>query len=159
MPAEAAFKARKILDRNHDGQGEYGLLSELGGSRAIVGAEAQHFVPANLATGMLNGWHYEVFIPDGHGGGMGEPDGQAARALDNGAAASQERHWVAYAWPDDPAKGDRILALLPDGVVRSVPYHAKADVPEWSDVFGGGNSWEAKAVWAAYGSAPGPSGK
>ena len=146
MPAEAAFKAKKIIDRNHDGQGEYGLLSELGGARPILGSPAQRFVPADLASGSLDGWHYEVFIPDGHGGGMGEPEGQAARTVDGGAAQSQERHWVAYAWPDDPAKGNRILALLPDGVVRSAPY-TPGDVPEWSDVFGGGNSWEAKPAW------------
>ena len=146
MPAEAAFQARKIIDRNHDGHGEYGLLSELGGGRPIIGAEAQHFVPANLASGALNGWHYAIFIPDGHGGGMGEPDGLAARTLDEGAAAAQERHWVAYAWPDDAARSAKMLALLPDGVVRAAPY-TPGDVPEWSDVFGGGNSWEAKPAW------------
>ena len=117
MPAEVAFKAKKIIDRNHDGQGEYGLLSGARGRAAhSSGLPRSASVPADLASGSLDGWHYEVFIPgrpwrrDGGAGGAGSAHG----GWRSGAQKSQERHWVAYAWPGRSREGrNRILALLP----------------------------------------------
>jgi len=149
LPAETTFQAKAYLDQNADGIGEYGLLSELGGLRAVTGAPTLTLIPKDLAAGLVDGWRYAVYLPDDKGGSIDEPDARGeARAKDPKSAPSQERHWVAYAWPDTGNTSKHMFAILPDGIVRVAPFDE--DAPEWSDVFGGA-TWDAKPIWQPLG--------
>jgi hypothetical protein len=147
LPAEVQFQAGGYMDQDGNGIGEYGLLTELGGVRPVTGAPALNLVNEEVAKGEANGYHFVVYLPDAAGAALAEPEDQsAARPADAKAATAQERHWVAYAWPEDET-GKRMFAMTEDGVVRVAPY--LGDAPGWADVFGG-DGWEAKPTWEAY---------
>lgn len=148
LPAERTFQARRLIDQAHDGHGQYALLSELAGTRTVTAAPGLALIAPDFATGTVDGWRYHIFLPDGHGGAVRETAGDAPRTLDPDAAALQERHFVIYAWPEDGGPDSHVLALLPDGIVRAAPF--SGDPPEWSDVFGGGSSWDAPPAWQPY---------
>ena len=105
ISAQAQFQQGAKADTDNDGTGEYGGFIELSG--AAAGRMAAVLVPPVLsgAFRILNangevsrsGYFFRVFLPDGAGVGMGEPQTGFTAALLNADLA--ETTWCAYAWP------------------------------------------------------------
>ncbi len=148
--AEVQFQAEAMLDQDGNGTGEYALLSELGGLRAVgrCAPGQLRFLPGPLAAGAVAvHYRYAVFLPDGAGGALSEPAGSGPRpAAGAAAAAQQERQFVAYGWPDDAEAGRYAFAIMEDGVVRKLPWTGQP--PAWNALFGG-KGWGATPVWPA----------
>ncbi len=144
VPAELSFQAGAYVDQDGNGSGEFGLLSELGGARATANAPqgTLSLVNETLAAGETGGYRFTVFLPDGAGAALGEPDGDAPRPAAKAAAREQEQHFIAYAWPES-GKG-QMFAVTEAGTVYAAP--AAGEAPKWNALFGG-QGWGAAPTW------------
>jgi hypothetical protein len=149
VPAELSFQAGAYVDQDGNGSGEFGLLSELGGARATANAPqgTLSLVNETLAGGETGGYRFTVFLPDGAGAALGEPDGDAPRPAAKAAAREQEQHFIAYAWPESGT--GQMFAVTEAGTVYAAPSTGAA--PKWNALFGG-QGWGAAPTWK-------PSGK
>ncbi|MBA3938610.1 MAG: hypothetical protein H0X38_14240, partial [Planctomycetes bacterium] len=149
VPAELSFQAGAYVDQDGNGSGEFGLLSELGGARATANAPqgTLSLVNETLAAGEAGGYSFTVFLPDGAGAALGEPDGADPRPAAKPAAKEQEQHFVAYAWPTNGAKG-QMLAVTEAGTVYAAP--STGEAPNWNALFGG-QGWGSAPTWKPYG--------
>lgn len=154
FPAQIQFQSAAYQDADNDNEGEYGLFSELSGRRATnkLPAGKVKLLYGPLAMGDTgSGYHYSIFLPDGHGGVISEPTGDPAKPrpviTDTATADAQERHWVAYAWPISRDTGRRMFAMCQDGQLRTLAWDGKT--PEWNAVFGGGG-FDATPTWPTY---------
>ena len=105
ISAQAQFQQGAKADTDNDGTGEYGGFVELSGSAA--GRMAAVLVPPVLsgAFRILNpngevsrsGYFFRMFLPNGAGAGVGEPQTGYVAGLVNADLA--ETTWCAYAWP------------------------------------------------------------
>ena len=141
---ETQFQAKAYLDQDGNGVGEYGLLSELGGKRPVTKAIGDPLVNAEVAAGHFHGYDFAVFVPDAKGGALSEPDGDGARPVVAANAPAQEKHFVAYAWPEDDKAGKHMYAITEAGEVRQALYFSSP--PAWGDLFDG-NGWDSQAQW------------
>jgi hypothetical protein len=150
--AEVQFQGGGYQDQDADGVGEYGLLSELSGRRATDKLQAGK---VHLLSGALNrgdtshGYRFAVYLPDGRGGAIGEPDGAEPRpSIVDGAdvldADAQERAFVVYAWPDASGDGQRVFAMDQSGQIRERPWDGQT--PRWNSLFGDG-TWTDEPAW------------
>lgn len=147
--SQVQFQAGGYQDADGDGVGEYGLLSELSGRRAVGTIEAGklQFLGGPLARGdVANGYRYAGYLPDGAGGAIAEPAEAGARPA-QARVDDQERLWVAYAWPQSLETGRRMFAIDQIGQVYVRPWDGEA--PAWSSLYAGG-AWGGKAVWELY---------
>jgi hypothetical protein len=144
--AEVEFQQKGYVDQDGNGIGEYGLLSELGGKRPLAKPNELHLVNGEVAAGHAHGYHFAVFLPDAGGGAVAEPDNLDKRAPVAAAAPLQEKHFVAYAWPDDEKAGKHMFAITEAGEVRQAMYFG--DAPAWGDLFDG-TGWNSPATWEA----------
>jgi len=151
FPAQVQFQAAAYRDQDGDGVGEYGLLSELSGRRAVgtQPAGAIRFLQGPLAKGEIaSGYHYVLHLPDGAGGALGEPAGISVRPeAPDAAAQAQERRFRAYAWPATADGGKQMFCIDESGMLRAQPWTGKA--PSWDSV-SGGKGWDAPAVWPVF---------
>jgi len=146
FPGQVQFQAGGYQDADGDGIGEHGLLSELSGRRAVGRAEAEtlRLLAGPLAQGdTANGFRFAVFLPDGAGGAVGEPDGPGPR-LAPATVDDQERFWVAYAWPRSRETGRRMFAVDQTGLVHVQPWDGR--IPAWNALYGGG-AWGGLPAW------------
>ena len=148
FPAQVQFQAGGYQDGDGDACGEYGLLSEIGGRRATkIAAGGLQLLNGPLAElGMTETYQFACWLPDGAGGAIGEPDGpvQAQRPALPAACDTQEKAFVAYAWPRSEDDGGKVFALDQSGQVHVRPWDGKA--PHWNDLYGGGG-WDAQPAW------------
>lgn len=101
--AQLQFRSQNLVDRDRDGQGEYGWLGELCGSSPLTGhsaALAPPLVPLSLAvdaSGLATkaGYRFALHLPDAAGIGLAETGANLA----NVAPDLAELHWTAIAWP------------------------------------------------------------
>ena len=131
--AEEQFKGGAYSDQDRDGNGEYGLLSEISGRRNVSDDQRLALVEGPLARGATaGGYSYTIYLPGG-----------ATRVADDGKiesrppvpgnADAQEKTFVAYAWPSRTKDGT--MYALTNGVVYQAPYAGMP--PAWNAVFGG----------------------
>lgn len=152
--AQLRFQADARVDQDGDGIGEYGFLGELAGRRplAIRKDAALRQLPAEFATGDVSGgYRFAVWLPDGHGGAMGEPAQEGARPsiVGPGGAADadeQESGYVIYAWPATEGSGRRIFAIDQRGQVYEALWDGQE--PRWNSLYDGGG-WLDEPAWPA----------
>ena len=119
--AQMQAKVSGVIDRDGDGDGEYGSLAELAGAVELPSGEvmsppvlSRQF--ANVAGGTVtrSGYHYRIFLPvvgstfaaeQENGGSPAEVDADRA-----------ERNYVIYAWPMEAGvTGNRVFVASQDG--------------------------------------------
>ena len=152
FPAQVQFQGGCYQDEDQDNVGEYGLLSELAGRRPTgkVPVDALRLLGGPLRNANFsNGYCFACWLPDGKGGAVGEPEGDAARpSIIDGAAVAdanaQERFFVVYAWPNEEGKGRVMFALDQSGQVYETPWDGQE--PAWNALYGGG-AFGAAPVW------------
>ncbi len=152
FPAEVQFQAGTYVDADGNGVGEYGYLNELTGLRVTsqVGEHAEgslQLLPKSMDNGGPNSsYRYAIFLPDGQGGALSEPDGNAKRPVVAAAARDQEKYFIAYAWPESRDQGRRMFAITQNGVVLSAPFDGTA--PAWNAALEDGTTWkDQKFQW------------
>lgn len=146
FPAQVQFQGGSWIDQDGDGTGEYGLLSELSGRRPT--GTACRLLQGPLGSGDLaHHYRYAIWLPDGAGGALGEPEGMAARPALAAAAPAQARHFRAYAWPDGTGSNKRMFCIDETGVLRAADW--KGAPPGW-DAVTGGKGWGAAPVWPQF---------
>ncbi len=122
--AQAQVQASARIDGDRDGTGEYGGFLEMSG--AAEGRMTRKLVPPVLsrAFATLNdhgeaersGYLYRFYLPDAHGGGIGEP----ARGFDSASGVDPdlaETTWCAYAWPAKAGASRRVYFMNQAGDV------------------------------------------
>ena len=133
LPAQEQFKGGAYRDQNGNGNGEYGLLSELAGRRDVGEGQRLALIEGPLARGATaGGYSYTIYLPGG-----------TTRVADDGKtetrpsvpanAETQEKSFVAYSWPSRAKDGT--MYALTNGVVYQAPYTGMP--PAWNAVFGG----------------------
>jgi hypothetical protein len=151
FPAEVQCKEDVVLDQDGNGIGEYGLLSEITGRRAVnvPGLDKLKKMPGPLAQGeVAYSYRFAAYLPDGKGGAITEPTEEGPRKpLGNDAAKGQEQHFVVYAWPNEPNMCKRMLAITETGQVLFAPWEGQP--PEWNAVFGG-KGWGSELAWKPF---------
>jgi len=151
FPAQVQFQSMPVLDQDGNGTGEYGLLSELSGRRAVgrCAPGELSYLSGPLSRGDLsNGYRFALYLPNGAGGALGEPAGEGPRrAVAKEAISLQERHFVAYAWPEQTDGGRHMYAISEDGRIRYAPWMG---VPPAWDALWAGRGWGAAAVWPVF---------
>ena len=133
LPAQEQFKGGAYSDQDRDGNGEYGLLSEISGRRNVSDDQRLALIEGPLArSATAGGYSYTIYLPGG-----------ATRVADDGKTESrppvpgnadvQEQSFVAYAWPSRTKDGT--MYALSNEVVYQAPYTGMP--PAWNAVFGG----------------------
>jgi hypothetical protein len=141
-PAAERWRDDTRADRDGDGQGEFPFIHELA---AASDAASGSYLPASFrGDAPVVGYRFVAWLPDGTGGAMAARD---ASPDEQARIDAQERFWVAYAWPAEPAAGSLMFAILPDGVLRHADWTGQA--PDWSAVWGV-RDWHAAPVWQPY---------
>lgn len=128
--AQARFQAAGRLDRDRDGLGEYGFLSDL----ALAGEQSAG--PPRDAD-----YLYLVYLPgpDGRGLAGGEPCPERCG-----------RAWCAYAWPVAERPGAaRLFFVEQGGSVRFAP--GRGGRPRWDAACPPGLASLGPAPWPAWG--------
>lgn len=105
--AQAQMQASGILDRDHDGCGEYGFFAELAGSARLRGGGimkppvlGEDFAVVRGSHVVRNGYVFQMFLPDRERRGVAEDANGGDAANDNGVDPDAgERLWCCYAWP------------------------------------------------------------
>ena len=142
LHAQEQFKAGVYRDQDGDGNGEYGLLSELAGRRDVGDAQRLALIEGPLARGATaGGYSYTIYLPGG--ATRVADDGKTeTRPLVPGNAEVQEKSFVAYAWPSRAKDGT--MYALTNGVVYQAAYSGMP--PAWNAVFGGAG-FDAQPTW------------
>jgi len=146
------FAESLIVDRDRNGEGEFGSFGELigGAGRVSAGSEsARRRVSGELAEvfsalddhgrGRRDGYFFRVFLPDMHGRGVADDPGGGPDI--NVDSELSERWWCAYAWPVDRSFGNSAFfvshrgQILKTGMMSRV-YDGRAQ-PSWDAAFNG----------------------
>ncbi len=148
FPAQVQFQAGAYVDEDSDGRGEYGFLTEFSGGPVPGFNKTLQLLAPGDWSGVRNGYHYVVYLPDGAGGG-----GDSRSALGQNGIGDREAYWVAYAWPEKD-QGRKVFAICHTGMIYQQPMAkgpATATKPAWNDLFGGGDkSWADQPTWLPY---------
>ena len=105
ISAEAQFQQGAKADTDNDGTGEYGGFVEMSGGAAGRMAAVLNPPVLSGAFRVLNangevcrsGYFFRIYLPNGAGAGVGEPQAGYTAALVN--ADLSETTWCGYAWP------------------------------------------------------------
>lgn len=149
--SQIQFQAGTYQDADNNGVGEYGFFEWMNGEAACLGA-AKGDIGLLTNTGFrspqgLNGYRYEIWLPDGP---------KKARNFDDGPSKTpegirmSETQYIVYAWPVEPGEtGRRAFAMMQDGQLMSVPAsELNGEAPVWNAVFGGGDTgWDDERQW------------
>ncbi|MGQ0613178.1 MAG: hypothetical protein ACT4PV_05515 [Planctomycetaceae bacterium] len=114
---QSAFRARRLLDSDNDGEGEFGTLEELAGDTPLRSGRA---VPRDLtplpglvrnASGVYerNGYLFRVFLPAEDGSPVGVVGSQRRAPVDGDLA---EAICITVAWPVERDRTGRNCFLL-----------------------------------------------
>jgi hypothetical protein len=170
---EEQFRNACCVDLDGDKDGEYGFLSELGGTRPCRGSGQQYtrtpFIPRVLGTldangvALKSGYCFKVYLPSGPAAAVSE-DANGPPKADPAAAPLQGRRYVAYAWPQIVGRtGLRFFMIDEQGRPFTwkgdSPYSGADRAPPWdaalADTNGNGKKdWEDgvdEARWAPTG--------
>ncbi len=143
FPAQEQFRAGGYRDQDGNGRGEFGLLSELAGRRAVGNEQRLGLIEGPLARGATaGGYAYTIYLP-GEVTRVADDGKTETRPAVPGNAKLQEEKYVAYAWPSR-AKDGKMYAMLADGAVYQADYRGVP--PAWNAVFGGAG-FEAQPTW------------
>jgi prepilin-type N-terminal cleavage/methylation domain-containing protein len=106
--AQAEFRARRIIDQDANGIGEYGFLQELAGT-VIPRGWTLLLDPPSISSALGNvdanglvtksGYAYVFFLPGGGGVEIREPAAGVGPAANPADAREQETRWCCYAIP------------------------------------------------------------
>jgi hypothetical protein len=136
------LKSEVLIDRDGDGEGEYGFLSELAMTRRgrlpDSVSEASPFIPRIL--GMLDpsgvackaGYCFQLYLP-GLGGPMKEKDG--IPNVDPKLTDLHEKNFFLFAWPQRTGiTGSRFFVMSAFGEIYFMepsPFSGMKDAPSW----------------------------
>ena len=140
------FKNAVAIDANTNGQGEYGLLQELGGVVACRSSgttfTASPFIPAVLgqnitASGEFSskaGYNFLCYVASGTAAASDDP---TVIIADNTSITASEQSFVAYGWPQTHGRtGVRCFSIDSQGQPMALPQptavYQGATVPPWS---------------------------
>jgi len=140
--AQEQFKAKKFVDQNKNGKGEYGLLGELSGELVLRDSLSKKFKPSSsllrgLETGgrgkggtaLRDGYYFCLYLPylggpntDRVAGGDSETPGEALSAsTDAEIIEAQEKSYCVYAWPEALNKtGRKVFFMNETGVISTI---------------------------------------
>lgn len=102
--AQSAFRSATLIDRDGDGEGEFGTLRELTGAATLLASTERLNPPAlppslagvdNAGRALKSGYWFALYLPDS--AGLGLPESAANRSGVDGDFA--ESHWTCLAWP------------------------------------------------------------
>ncbi len=148
FPSQIQFQAGGYVDEDSNGRGEHGFLAEFSGGPVPGSNKTLQLLAPGDWSGVRNGYHYVVYLPDGAGGG-----GDSRSALGEKGINDREAYWVAYAWPEKD-QGRKVFAICNSGMIYQQPMGngpATATKPAWNDVFGGADkSWNDAPTWLPY---------
>lgn len=143
LAGQFTFQAGVYNDLNGNNLGEYGFLPQLSGRAASFGTTGHDGLAAgNLEIlgpefagpgAVIRGYHFTVYLPDADGIPIDWVEAQrrlAAGVTPLGPEA--ERAFIAYAWPADPASGQRVFALNQEGWLAGLPVDLVELPPAWN---------------------------
>ncbi|MDA3959362.1 MAG: hypothetical protein PF961_01125 [Planctomycetota bacterium] len=153
------YRSSAHNDIDSDNKGEYAFLPQLAGLEDNFGRgpnDQDRTRAGNLEiissqfSGPeqdVNGYHYQVWLPDGEGGAMDYATAKARfEAGDLWQANPSESYFIAYAWPVDPGEtGHRVFAITQTGTVRAQRADLVELPPVWNAMANGEGS-EFKVV-------------
>jgi hypothetical protein len=111
VAAQEQFRAQAVVNTDNDDAGEYGFLGELASVdplRSGVATTVGHPLTsvqlgkrhAGTAFGLKGGYLFAIFLPSAEHGTVTAPTTQGSAPAVKADADLQERHWIAYAWPE-----------------------------------------------------------
>lgn len=119
--AQAVCANQAMIDRDHDGTGEYASLAELAGGVPLPGAApldpplfSASFAKVEQGCVERSGYLYRIFLPGRGARMLGERDrGGSADGID---ADRAELGFICYAWPVElRSTGNRVFVVNQDG--------------------------------------------
>ena len=148
FPAQISFSMAGHNDLDGDNRGEYAFLPQLCGAVGTFGTNGSNglgpdelmflgFEFSEPTTEEINGYHFQVWLPDGQGSAVdyAAAAANAANGVTTGAN-DQERYFVAYAWPQIPGEtGNKVFAITQAGTVYSVNVSEIELPPAWNALF------------------------
>lgn len=156
FPAQIQFQGGCYNDVDGDNRGEYGFSAQLCGGADCFGQNDGNGMKARDGDGNRNltllgeqfdnaelmpsnGYHVQVWIPDGNGGAMDLATARERLADgDTSWANDAEGYFVAYAWPATYGDtGRRVFAITQDGQVLTTAPTPMLLPPPWNAAFGG----------------------
>jgi hypothetical protein len=148
---EEQFRSGVCIDQNANGVGEYGFLSELGGTAPCRGGGLQYesnpYIPSILGTvdsrgvSHKSGYCFILYLPAGKNAATATDDGRV------GVALSEEAYAV-YAWPKEKGvTGNRLFFIDVQGQPYGrddSPYSGPSNPPPWNEAFSDpGKGWSS----------------
>lgn len=144
--AELALKAQKLIDQDDDGEGEYGLLSEISGEFPLRDSLKQIHPISPLLEGLRtggrkgqgvalrDGYYYCLYLPypsvrfpAGNEKKLGGEEGfpgetlSAKTQLEEKTINLQEKYFCAYAWPEKLGRtGRRTFFINEQGIILTI---------------------------------------
>jgi hypothetical protein len=142
VTSEYQFKNMGCVDEGHQGNGEFGFLSEISQVRLPNGAKIIRDGYDNPSIPRL-GIITAVFLPADATHAMSDPFPNKRTEAPQ-TAKLREDHFIAYAWPANYTSDSYIFAVDQSGNA----YKRKFDgaTPKWNDLYGG-RSWTDPPVW------------
>ena len=148
FPAQVQFQVGAYVDNDGNGRGAYGTLPELGGLAPINHqGKNLNLITPKLASGVDQGWAYQVYLPLGDNDAISGNEGDGVRPVE-ATHIDQETRFVCYAWPADAFAG-LMFAIDATGTVYSAPFTGGMGMPEWYALYGE-PTWSGTPVWTKY---------
>lgn len=107
VDAQRAFRSRRLLDRDGDGEVEFGWFTQLAGAEPPL--LSARFAGVQLGCVERGAYVFQLWLPAANGTWIREG---SQTAVDADAA---EQRWCAYAWPRDGEGAQRVLFVDESG--------------------------------------------
>lgn len=133
---EYQLQASGLIDYDGDGIGEFGFIPDLQAMRQFGGPDAEIDDNGRIT---MNGYHFQIYLPDGNGGMYTYKDFMAADDKKQGVDL-REKYYLVLGWPVALNEtGRRIYVMMQDGNLRSPSLIAEKDAimkdPNWRHFF------------------------
>ncbi len=126
--AQSQCQTAALIDRNHNGAGEYGGFGELSGTAVIRGdSSGMRVHPAMLSVAfgaisnsvvVRSGYHFQMWLPGGTGAGVAELSTGGYGVTPTVDPLLSETLWCCYAWPTSQGNsGQRVFFVNQSGDV------------------------------------------